>query len=152
MGHSPSGTLLPRYLVKGLYALRLEAESRGFDYYRDQNEGMQAKRAEVIRRWQDEHPDSILLFDALSIYKTWPAELMSQLNAIDSAAIRWANEQYVADLLKTEKEMQKLFSFWKECGLVTGTRTPPSPQWPDPMAKLRDMRWPPYLVERLNAN
>lgn len=44
-----------------------------------------------------------------------------------------------------------MVAFWRDCGLVTGTRTPPSPQWPDPKAKLRGIYGPDYLYERLDA-
>lgn len=151
MGHSPSGTLLPRSLVKGLHELRECADCRGTDYYREEYGKAKVKREETIRRWQDKHPESILADDPFYFYKTWPAELMTQLNGLDQAALACGNKCYIADLLTTEKEMQKLFSFWKECGLITGTRTPISPKWPDPQAKVRNLDWPQYLSDKHQA-
>ncbi|KAL9126384.1 MAG: hypothetical protein Q9217_004561 [Psora testacea] len=151
INHSASGTLFPRYLVKGLHALRERANERGTTYYRQEYEEAKVKRRDVIQRWGNENPDSILANDPLSIYRTWPAELIAQLDAVDQEAIRCGSRRYMADLLETEKEMQKLVSFWRECGSITGTRTPPSPQWPDPKAKLRGLHWPQYLCERRDA-
>ena len=151
IGRSPSGTLFPRYLVKGLHSLRKRADRRGEKYYDQEYEKAKIQRSEIIQRWQDENPDSILADDPLSIYRIWPAELMAQLNALDQEAMCCGSRRYIADLLETEKEMQKLVSFWRECGLITGLRTPPSPQWPDPKAKLRGLHWPDYLMQRLKT-
>ncbi|KAL8937411.1 MAG: hypothetical protein Q9211_003698 [Gyalolechia sp. 1 TL-2023] len=151
IGHSASGTLFPRYLVKGLHELRERANKRGSKYYDQEYEKAKVKRSDAIQRWQDENPDSVLAKDTLSIYRTWPAELMAQLSALDQEAMRCGSRRYMADLLETEKEMQKLVSFWRDCGLITGIRTPLSPQWPDPKAKLRGLHWPDYLKQRREA-
>ncbi|MCJ1242375.1 hypothetical protein MMC14_010383 [Varicellaria rhodocarpa] len=151
IGHSPSGTLFPRYLVKGLYELRERANERGEKYYDEEYKKAKVKRREVIDQWQEKNPDSILADDPLSIYRTWPSELMDQLDAVDREAIRRGSERYMEDLRETEKKMQTLADFWRGCGLVTGQRTPPSPQWPDPKAKLRGKHWPDYLMEILSA-
>ncbi|MCJ1347613.1 hypothetical protein MMC31_005841 [Peltigera leucophlebia] len=151
ISHSASGTVFPRYLVKGLYELRNDANNRGDQYYDEEYEKVKTQRSEVIQRWEDEQPDSVLANDPLSIYRTWPAELMAQLNALDQEAMRCGSRRYIADLLKTETEMRKLVSFWRDCELITGTRTPPSPQWPDPKAKLRGLHWPDHLMEKLQA-
>ncbi|KAL9030609.1 MAG: hypothetical protein Q9196_001290 [Gyalolechia fulgens] len=150
-GHSASGTLFPRYLVKGLHELRERANKRGSKYYDQEYEKAKVKRSDAIQRWQDENPDSVLAKDTLLIYRTWPAELMAQLSALDQEAMRCGSRRYMADSLETEKEMQKLVSFWRDCGLITGIRTPLSPQWPDPKAKLRGLHWPDYLMQRREA-
>lgn len=111
ISHSASGTVFPRYLVKGLYELRNDANNRGDQYYDEEYEKVKTQRSEVIQRWEDEHPDSVLANDPLSIYRTWPAELMAQLNALDQEAMRCGSRRYIADLLKTETEMRKLVSF-----------------------------------------
>ncbi|KAL9119084.1 MAG: hypothetical protein Q9187_004360, partial [Circinaria calcarea] len=151
MGRSPSGTLFPRYLVKGLHGLRELANERGDEYYAQEYEKAKVKRSDAIRRWQNKNPDAILADDPLSIYRTWPSDLMDELDALDRDAIRCGNRHYMADLLETEKKMQKLVDFWRDCGLVNGERTPPSPQWPDPKAKLRGKYWPDYLSQRVQA-
>ena len=76
---------------------------------------------------------------------------MDELDSLDREAIRCGNERYMADLRETEKKTQALTTFWRDCGLVTGERTPPLPQWPDPKAKLCGKYWPDYLFERLMA-
>ena len=53
MGHSPSGTLFPRYLVKGLYELPEGANDRGAKYYNEEYEKAKIKRQDAIHRWQD---------------------------------------------------------------------------------------------------
>ncbi|KAL9118126.1 MAG: hypothetical protein Q9187_005331 [Circinaria calcarea] len=151
INHSASGTLFPRYLVKGLHELREHADLKGDRYYEEEYQKVKVKRSDVIQNWQDENPGSILADNPLSIYRTWPAELMAQLNILDQEAMRCGSRRYMAELLETEKEMQKLVSFWRECRLITGIRTPPSPQWPDPKAKVRGLCWPDYLSERLEA-
>lgn len=45
----------------------------------------------------------------------------------------------------------ELVSFRRDCRLITGTRTPPSPQGPDPTDKLTGLRWPAYLNQRREA-
>ena len=57
----------------------------------------------------------------------------------------------MADLETTGRKMEELVAFWRKCDLVTGTRTPPSPQWPDPRAKLCYLYELDYLTERLDA-
>ncbi|MCJ1256704.1 hypothetical protein MMC24_004528 [Lignoscripta atroalba] len=145
---SPSGTLFPRYLVKGLRELRDRVNERGMKNYYEEYEKAKERRKDIIGRWQDENPGTILADDWPSIYRTWPAELMAQLDAADQDAIREGHGRYKADLEKTEKNMQKLVTFWRGCGLVTGIRSPLSPQWPDPKAKLRGLSWPDYIMER----
>ena len=151
IGHSPNGTFFPRYLVKGLYELRHCADDRGEKYYDEEYKKAKVKRREVIDQWQEENPNAILADDPLSIYRTWPSDLMDRLDAVDREAIRRGSERYMEDLWEIEKKMQALVDFWRGCGLVTGQRTPPSPQWPDPKAKLRGKHWPDYLKARLSA-
>lgn len=47
--------------------------------------------------------------------------------------------------------MQLLVTFWRDCGLITGQRLPPSPQWPDSNARIRGLDQPQYLKDRLRA-
>ena len=151
INHSPSGTLFPRYLVKALWELLDSTHKRGLRYHYDKEDRAKRMREETIRQWQEEHSGEILADDALSIYRTWPAELMARLDEVDREAIREGRKLYMADLAKTGQKMQELVAFWRNCGLITGTRTPPSPQWPDPKAKLRELIWPDYFAERLSA-
>ncbi|KAI4206068.1 MAG: hypothetical protein LQ346_001311 [Caloplaca aetnensis] len=151
ISRSPSGTLFPRCLVIGLHMLREHANARGKGFYEQEYEKAKTKRAEIIQCWQDENPDSILADDPVSVFRTWPQELMAQLNAVDQEAMRCGSGRYAADLRETESKMQELVSFWRDCKLITGIRTPPSPQWPDPKAKLKGLHWPDYLCQRKEA-
>lgn len=151
ISHSASGTVFPRYLVKGLYKLWKSVNDRGNEYYDQEYEKAKDERSKVTQHWQAQNPDCALADHPLSIYRTWPSELMARLDTVDQEAMRCGSRRYVADLIETEKKMQKLVLFWNECGLITGTRTPPSPPWPDPKAKLRNLNWPAYLRQRLNA-
>ncbi|KAL8969815.1 MAG: hypothetical protein Q9197_004144 [Variospora fuerteventurae] len=151
IGKSPSGTLFPRYLVIGLHKLLDRANNRGLKFYDEEYEKAKTKRTEIIQRWQDDNPDSILAHDPVSIYRTWPQDLMAQLNAVDQEAMRCGSRRYAADLRETESKMQNLVSFWRDCRLITGIRTPPSPQWPDPKTKVKGLHWPGYLYQRKEA-
>ncbi len=151
MGRSPSGTLFSRYLVKGLHELRWRANGRGECHYNEEYERAKFRRREVIHRWQDDNPASVLADDSISIYRTWPSALMVQLDALDRETMRRGSERYMADLVEVEKKMQALVAFWKDCGLVTGQRTPPSPELPDPKAKLRGVPWPQYLKDKIKT-
>jgi hypothetical protein len=60
------------------------------------------------------------------------------------------------DLLReTEKEMQELVAFWRNCGLVTEQRTLPLPWWLLSWSRNPEARapvlWPPYLNKMLGA-
>lgn len=111
MSCSPSGTLFLRYLVKGLHELRECANNRGGKYYDKEYEKAIIKRREVIHCWQDENLDSILADDPVSIYKTWPSELMDQLGTVNQEAMRRGSERYITDLRETEKKMLTLVAF-----------------------------------------
>ena len=151
INHSPSGTLFPRYLVKALWELLDAVHKRGLRYYYDKGDRAKIKREEIIRQWQINYPSEILADDVLSIYRTWPPDLMARLDEVDREAIREGRKLYMADLENTGQKMQELVAFWRNCGLVTGTRTPPSPQWPDFSAKLRELLAPHYFHERRHA-
>lgn len=151
IGHSPCGTLFPWYLVKGLKAIRSRADDEEDGYEEEEHKKAKNKREEAIDRWREKNPDKILADDSLSIYRTWPADLMDELDAIDEEAIRCVWEKYTALLRETEKEMQALVAFWRDCRLVTGQRTPPSSGYPDPKAKAEGLPKPQYLKERLDA-
>lgn len=151
MGRSPGGTLFPWYLVKGLMALREDANNRGEKSYREEYNRAKEKREKAINQWRVRNSDSILADDPLSIYRTWPADLMAELDEIDGEAIRCGKKKYVAILRVAEPKMQALVAFWTECGLVTGQRTTPSCWWQDPKVKAGQLPKPQCLQERLNA-
>ena len=149
INQSPSGTLFPRYLVKALRELLDAAHKRGVHYYNDKETWAVKSREETICRWSEDHPDEILAEDAISMYhRTWPAQLMAQLDSIDQEAIREGRMLYMTDLETTGRKMEKLVAFWQNCGLVTGTRTPPSP--PDPRSEFRYLVIPLYFSKRLH--
>ncbi|KAF2184523.1 hypothetical protein K469DRAFT_780819 [Zopfia rhizophila CBS 207.26] len=148
MGRSPGGTLFPWYLVKGLMALRKHANENGSKLYDEEYDKAKEKREEAISRWMEKNPDSMLADDPLSIYRTWSPDLMDELDEIDREAIRCGRRKYVALLRETEKKMQTLLAFWRDCGLVTGQRTPPSSRWHDPKAKVERLPKPQYLKEK----
>lgn len=151
MGRSPGGTLFPWYLVKGLVTLRDHADSQGRKLYDEEYDRAMVKREEAINCWKERNPESILAIDPLSIYRTWPADLVDDLDEIDREAIRCGRRRYVALLTEAEKKMQALVTFWKNCGLVTGQRTPPSSWWQDPKAKAERLPKPQYLKNELDA-
>jgi hypothetical protein len=101
----------------------------------------------LIDRWREINPDTILADDPVSLYRTWPADLMDELDEIDREAIRCGWRRYMALLTETEEKMQELITFfWRDCA----QRTPPS-YYPDPKAKVRRLPMPQYLEERLDA-
>ena len=151
MGRSPGGTLFPWYLVKGLMTLRDHANDQGVKIFNEESDSATVKREEAINRWKEGNPDSILADDPLSIYRTWPADLMDELDEIDREEIRCGRRKYVAVLRKAEEKMQVLVKFWEDCGLITGQRTPPSLWWQDPKAKVKRLPKPQYLNDRLDA-
>ena len=151
MGRSPGGTLFPWYLVKGLMTLRNHANDEGNKLYDEEYDSATVKREEAINRWKERNPDSMLADDPLSIYRTWPADLVDDLNKIDREAIRYGRRKYVALLREAEEKMQALLAFWRNCGLVTGQRTPPSSWWQDPKAKVKRLPKPQYLDNGLDA-
>ena len=48
IGHSPSGTLFPRYLVKGLIALYKKVNKKGKEYYKEKYKFIEVKKKEVV--------------------------------------------------------------------------------------------------------
>ena len=151
MGRNPGGTLYPWYLVKGLMTLRNHANDQGTRVYNEEYDIAMVKRDEAICRWKERNPDSILADDPLSIYRTWPANLMDDLNEIDREAVRHGRRKYMVLLRKAEEKMQALIAFWRGCGLITGQRTPPSSWWQDPKTKIRRLPRPQYLNKELDA-
>lgn len=109
------------------------------------------RREDAVNYWRERNPNSILADDRLSIYRTWPTDLMAELDEIDREAIRCGRRKYVAALRETGKKMQALVAFWRGCGLVIGHRGPPSSWWQDPKAKVKRLPEPQYLKERLDA-
>ena len=151
MGRNSGGTLYPWYLVKGLMTLRNHADDQGTRVYDEEYDIATVKRDEAICRWKEGNPDSILADDPLSIYRTWPATLVDHLNEIDREAIRNGRRKYVALLRKAEEKIQALVAFWRNCGLITGQRTPPSSWWQDPKTKIERLPRPQYLNKELDA-
>ncbi|KAL8937687.1 MAG: hypothetical protein Q9211_003552 [Gyalolechia sp. 1 TL-2023] len=155
MGHSPGGTLFPRYLVKGLGALRERADLTGDEYYDEEYEVAESQKAEATDRWKERHPDSILKEDRVSHYRTWPADLTDELDEIDRESIRRGRKRYINLLQETEKKMQELVAFWRDCGAITGQKTPPLSWWLSSWWISRSSKepllWPSRLEERLDA-
>jgi len=129
MGRSPGGTPFPRSLVEGLVALRDHANIMGLKSYDEEYSSAMTRREEVITCWQKRNPDTSLAYDTLVIYRTWPVDLMAQLEEIDSEAIRRARKKYVDYLREAEARINILVTFWQSCNLTTGHRTPFS-CWP----------------------
>ena len=127
MGSSPNGTLYPRYLVEGLYALRECAEIKASEVSIDNLAKSSVRREATISDWKNQHPDVKLRFHPDSIFRTWPSDLMDKLDEIDRETARFDRSCYIGLLEGAEKKMQELLKFWRECGLITGQRTPPSP-------------------------
>ena len=152
MGHSPAGTLFPWYLVQGLMALRKDANDKGTDFYDEEYDIAVGKRKEAIYRWKKRHPDSILLHDLASICRTWPADLMDELDEIDRESVRCGRRKYIAHLRETEKKMQTLVTFWRDCKAVTGQRIQPKSWWHDePILRVKRLPKPQHLKDRLLA-
>ncbi|KAI9837941.1 MAG: hypothetical protein M1837_002649 [Sclerophora amabilis] len=151
MGRSPGGTLFPWYLVKGLTALRDHANTEGSKSYDEEYGQVKVKRKKVIDRWREKNPDSTLTEDTLVMYKNWPTDLMTELDELDRDAVRYGRRNYVAFLREAEEKMQTLVAFWRDCGLITGRRTPPSSWWQDPKAKVKRLPEPQCLKERFAA-
>lgn len=83
-----------------------------------------------ILDWQEQHQDVKLNHHPIHIFKTWPPDLMDELDEIDRETARCGRSSYIGILEEAEKQMQELLKFWRECGLITGQRTPPSPDVP----------------------
>ena len=167
VGHSPNGTLFPRYLIKGLRSILEEANSVGSDNYQEEYKIAGIQKEEAINRWKRRNPAAILpnvpiivrprdlpANITVPLYKAWPADLMEELREIDREAVRSGKRRYNDLLRETEKKMQNLIKFWKDCGAITGHRSPPlswwlAPVWGDQHSAA--FSWPPRLVKRLDA-
>ena len=88
------------------------------------------RREAAISDWKERNPDIKLNHHTFSIFSTWPSELMDELDEIDRDLVRNGRNSYIALLEEAEKPMQGLVKFWRDCGLITGQRTPPSPELP----------------------
>ena len=132
MGSSPHGTLYPRDFVNGLYTLCDRAHEKVEIIYDENATKADEKREATILSWKERHPDVELSYHPVSIFRTWPSDLMDELDEIDREMVRCGRSSYIALLEEAEKQMQELLKFWKECGLITGKRTPPSPDMPLP--------------------
>ena len=95
------------------------------------------ERDATISCWKNQHTDVKLRHHHVSIFRTSPSDLMAKLDEIDRETARFDRSSYIGFLEEAKKEMQELLKFWRECGLITGQRTPPSP----------DIRWRDSFVE-----
>lgn len=129
-GSSPNGTLYPWYLVYGLYSLRERAHDKAEEIFYESCKIAEEKREAAFSNWKERHPDFKLTHQPFSILRTWPSELMDELDEIDRDLVRNGRSSYIALLEEAENPMQELVKFWRECGLITGQRTPPSPELP----------------------
>ena len=112
INRSPSGTLFPRYLVTALGELLSSAHRRGLECYYDTYRQAEKRRDETIRQWKEQHPDETLADDAVNIYhRTWPAQLMAQLDSIDQEAIQEGRQLYMTDLETTGRKIEELIAF-----------------------------------------
>ncbi|KAL9124599.1 MAG: hypothetical protein Q9217_006082 [Psora testacea] len=152
MGRSPGGTLFPWYLVEGLMALREDANHKGSNWYIEEYVIAVGKRKEAIYRWKEKHPDSVLSQYRASDCRTWPVDLVDELDEIDRESVRCGRRKYIAHLRETEKKMQTLVAFWRDCRAVTGQRVQPRSWWDDaPILRVKRLTRPQYLKERLDA-
>lgn len=127
IGSSPNGTLYPRYLVLGLHSLRKLVEEKVSDIYNQNVVDADERRRAAILDWESRHPDVKLDHHLTRIFRTWPPDLMNTLDEIDRQTAWSGRRTYIDRLLEAEKQMEELVNFWKDCGLITGLRTPPSP-------------------------
>ena len=99
------------YLVKRLIILRNNVNDQGTRIYNEEYNNTTIKREKAIYRWKKRNLDSILIDNPLSIYRTWSADLIDDLNEIDRETIRYRRRKYIALLKKIEKKMQTLIIF-----------------------------------------
>ena len=127
IGSSPNGTLYPRYLVLGLHSLRECVEDKVIMIYHKNVMAAEERRRAVILDWESRHQDVKLDHHLTRMFRTWPSDLMDALDEVDRQTARSGRGTYIDLLVEAEKQMQELVNFWKDCGLITGQRTPPSP-------------------------
>lgn len=125
-----ASTLYPRYLVYGLFSLRERAHEKAERIFDENCTIAEEKKEAAISNWKERHPEVKLNHHPFCIFRTWPSELMDELDEIDRDLVRNRRSSYIALLEEAEKPMQELVNFWRECGLITGQRTPPSPELP----------------------
>lgn len=127
IGSSPNGTLYPRYLVLGLHSLRKCVEEKVLRIYDNNVMDAEEKRGAAILDWERRHQDVKLDHHLTRMFRTWPSDLMDALDEIDRQTAWSGRKTYIDLLVEAEKQMQELVKFWKDCGLITGRRTPLSP-------------------------
>ncbi len=127
IGSSPNGTLYPRYLVLGLHSLRNCVEEKVSRIYDKNVKNAEETRRAAILDWESRHQDAKLDHHLTHMFRTWPSDLMDELDEIDRQTAWSGRRTYIDLLVEAEKQMQELVKFWKDCGLITGQRTPPSP-------------------------
>ena len=127
IGSSPNGTLYPRYLLRGLHSLRDCVEQKVSKIHMENLEEAEKKREAAVLDWERRHPDVELDHHLTRMFRTWPSDLMDELDEIDRQTAWTGRRIYIDLLVAAEMQMQELIRFWKDCGLVTGQRSPPSP-------------------------
>ena len=95
MGSSPNGTLYPRYLVEGLYALRHRAEMKASEFFAESRNKNVRERDATISDWKNQHTDVKLRHHHVSIFRTWPSDLMDKLDEIDRETARFDRSSYI---------------------------------------------------------
>lgn len=85
------------------------------------------ERKAAILDWEEKQTDIKLNHDLTCMFRTWPSNPMDKLDDIDRQTAWSGRRTYIELLVEAEKQMQELLKFWKDCGLITGQRTPPSP-------------------------
>lgn len=126
IGSSPYGTLYPRYLVLGLHSLRACVEEKAHKIYFKNVKDAEERRTAAILDWESRHLDRKLDHHLISILRTWPSDLIDTLDEIDRQTAWSGRRTYIDLLVEAEKQMQELVRWWKDCGLITGKRIPPS--------------------------
>ncbi|KAL8996361.1 MAG: hypothetical protein Q9188_006582 [Gyalolechia gomerana] len=147
----PGGTIFPWYLVKGLVRLRESANDKGNEAHENEYDSAAVKREGVINRWHKEHPDMVLADDVPSRYRTWPGELMQELDQIDRSAIRRGRQRYIGLLKEAEQKIHTLVAFYRNCGLIDGHGSPPPSYWQIPKIRLKRSTKPQYFQDKLDA-
>lgn len=127
IGSSPNGTFYPRYLVQGLHSLRDCVEDKASLSYEKNGTKAEKERKAAVLDWEERHQDIKLNHDLTCMFRTWPSDLMDKLDEIDRQTAWSGRRIYIELLVEAEKQMQELIKFWKDCELITGQRTPPSP-------------------------
>ena len=83
MGSSPHGILYPRDLINGLYTLRDHTHEKVEIIYDENATKADEKREATILSWKKKHLDVESNYHPISIFRTWPLDLMDELDKIN---------------------------------------------------------------------